>query len=157
MPDYSWVNAWEFLRGRAGEKFNYCAVNGYPSKTSIDGKTCHAVSDATCSVCVLPGNREVEVTTLMNLSFAETTCGDGRCVITENSKNCPADCPPSGPDGLCEGRLDFKCDSDCINGNGDPDCVYLANPLITGLILLLVLAAIMVIVWYLRKKKQKTP
>jgi putative hemolysin len=155
MPDHTWVEAWEFLRGRAGQKFNYCALNGYPSKTSVDKQVCHAVSDITCTVCVLPGNREVEVTTLMNLSFAETTCGDGRCVITENSKNCPADCPVSGSDGLCEGRIDLKCDSDCIRGNGDPDCLYLGNPLVPVLALIIIVGVCLGVWFLLRKRKSK--
>jgi putative hemolysin len=153
LPDNTYVDAWEFLRGRVGQQFNYCLRMGYQSKTSTDPATCAAVWDNTCTVCVLSDKREVEVTRLMNLSFAETTCGDGMCGITENFKNCPADCPQSGPDDYCEGKFDLTCDPDCIGGKGDIDCMYLKNPLIAVLGIIVIIAAVAGL-WYLLKKKK---
>lgn len=40
----------------------------------------------------------------------------------ENHSNCPTDCPPDYPDGLCYRRSDGFCDPDCGTGE-DPDCV----------------------------------
>lgn len=154
LPNNMYADSWDFLRGQVAQKYNYCIMNGYISKTSTDPKTCNAIKDTACTVCVLPDHREVEVTTLMNLSFAETTCGDGRCVITENFKNCPVDCPQSGPDDNCQGLLDFKCDTDCIGGKGDFDCLYLKNPLGTMLVIVVVLALAAGACWYFRKKKR---
>ena len=153
MPDHSYVDAWDFLRGKTGQKYNYCSKMGYASKTARDPQVCAAVRDNSCTVCVLPDKREVEVTRLMNLSFAETTCGDRRCVITENFRNCPADCPPSGPDGYCQGLLDLKCDKDCINGKGDLDCLYLGNPLMV-VMAVAVIAGAGLGLWYLVRKRR---
>ncbi len=153
MPDGTYVDSWDFLRGKIGQKFNYCAKMGYASKTSRDPETCLAVRDTSCTVCVLPDRREVEVTTLMNLSFAETTCGDGRCVITENFRDCPVDCPQSGADDYCQGILDLKCDPDCIGGKGDIDCIYSANPLVLVLAIIVIVGACLGVWYFVRKRK----
>ena len=39
----------------------------------------------------------------------------------ENHSNCPMDCPPAYPDGLCYQRKDGFCDPDCAVGE-DADC-----------------------------------
>ena len=153
LPNGEYVDSWEFLRGKVGQNFNYCIRTGYTSKTSRDPETCSAIRDTSCTVCVLPDKREVEVTTLMNLSFAETTCGDGRCVITENFRNCPADCAQSGPDDYCQGIFDFKCDPDCIGGKGDYDCLYLSNPLMVVLAVAVIAGACLGL-WYLVRKRK---
>jgi putative hemolysin len=153
LPNGAYVDSWEFLRGKTGQNFNYCIRMGYSSKTSTDPKMCSAVKDNTCTVCVLPDKREIEVTTLMNLSFAETTCGDGRCVITENFRNCPADCAQSGPDDYCQGIFDFKCDPDCIGGKGDYDCLYTGNPMLIVLAVVVIAGAGLGI-WYLVRKRK---
>lgn len=153
LPNNQTVHAWYFLRGTAGREYTYCARMGYPSKTITDPKVCRAVRDNACLVCVLPDKSEVEVTTLMNLSFAETLCGDGRCATTENALNCPQDCPQSGADELCQSKFDFKCDQDCYKDKGDIDCVYLDQP---GNIIILVVAVILILValvYWIRKKK----
>src|SRR5512139_1734236 len=59
---------------------------------------------------------------MMNLSFAETYCGDRSCGRPENSRSCPADCPTGGWDDLCDGARDGRCDPDCAEGRGDADC-----------------------------------
>lgn len=157
MPDNKYIDSWKFLRGEEGQKFNYCSRMGYASKTSRDLEKCSAIGDTICVVCVLPDKREVQVTTLMGLSFAETTCGDGRCVITETYESCPKDCPQSGSDGICQKITDFKCDPDCIGGKGDTDCIYLGNPLVTIIIVLVVLGIIGGAVWYIQKKRKQAP
>jgi putative hemolysin len=154
MPDNQYIDSWKFLLGEEGQKYNFCSLNGYPSKTSRDLEKCAAIGDAICVVCVLPDKREVQVTTLMGLSFAETTCGDGKCVITETYETCPKDCPQSGSDGICQKIMDFKCDPDCISGKGDPDCAYLGNPLVTILIVLVILVIVGGAIWYILKKKK---
>jgi putative hemolysin len=152
LPDHRYVDSWEFLRGRVGQQYNYCTRMGYQSKTSRDPKTCMAVWDSACTVCVLPDHREVEVTTLMNLSFLESTCGDGRCGTTENFQNCPADCPQSGADDFCQQVTDLRCDPDCIGGKGDIDCM-LTNPLVIIMVLAVIAAAIAG--WFLLRKKRE--
>jgi putative hemolysin len=156
LPGNQTVRAWEFLRGRAGQQYSYCARMGYPSKNVSDLKTCAAVSDNSCSVCVLPDNREVEVTTLMNLSFAETICGDGSCGLGENALTCPRDCPPSGRDGLCQRTFDLRCDPDCaFERQGDVDCMYLGNPIITLIVVVAIVLAVLGICFWIRKKNVK--
>jgi len=156
MPNHQYISSWKFLRGQEGQQFNYCALKGYPSKTSTDPKKCSAIVDTACTVCILPDKSEAEVTTLMGLSFAETTCGDGRCVITETYESCPKDCPQSGSDGICQKITDFKCDPDCIGGKGDPDCMLPGNPLMTVLVILVILGIIAGAGWYILKKKKKS-
>jgi putative hemolysin len=157
MPSHQYIDSWKFLRGEAGQNYNYCTRMGYASKVSTDPEKCSAIADIACSVCVLPDKREVEVSTLMNLSFAETTCGDGRCVITETFETCPKDCPQSGSDGICQKITDLKCDPDCIDGKGDTDCAYLGNPLVTILIVLVVLLIIVLALWFILKKRKQAP
>ncbi len=66
-------------------------------KTVNNKNVCLKFLTDSCLVCVLPDGREVEVTELMGLTFAETTCGNGVCGYPENEKTCPADCRPSAP------------------------------------------------------------
>jgi putative hemolysin len=157
MPDNQYIDSWKFLRGEEGQKFSYCSRMGYNSKTSRDLEKCSAIGDAVCSVCVLPDGREIQVTTLMGLSFSETTCGDGKCVITETYESCPNDCPQSGSDDICQKITDLTCDPDCIDGRGDPDCTYPGNPLVTMLIVLVILVVMGGVVWYILKKRKQAP
>lgn len=71
LPDAQEVEAWQFLTGTAGSHYSYCARQGLPQKTVTDRDTCAAVFSSRCAVCTLPDGRDVEVTRLMNLSFAE--------------------------------------------------------------------------------------
>jgi hypothetical protein len=64
----------------------------------------------------------MEVTKLMNLSFAETACGDKNCGMPEDTISCPVDCRSGGWDKLCDGISDGRCNPDCPDGKGDPDC-----------------------------------
>lgn len=114
LPDSSVVDAWSFLRGEIGKEYSYCIQNGYGIKIGSDYEECGAISSNKCSLCVLPDGSEIEVTTLMNLSFREGLCGDFRCVLGENYINCPTDCPSGSVDLYCDGILDGICDEDCI-------------------------------------------
>lgn len=122
MPGGTTVDAWKFLQGSAGQEFSFCARQGYRQQVVRSYRTCGAFGLDECLVCVLPDGRTAEVTQLMNLSFDETSCGDGSCGIPENVLSCPADCPPGGRDNLCDGKRDGRCDPDCPDGAGDPDC-----------------------------------
>jgi len=121
LADGQAVDAWAFLQGKVGEQHGACAKRGLKQKVVQDRKRCAKYFVDTCAVCVRDDGREVEVTELMNLNFAETTCGDGRCGFPENSKSCPADCPTGSPDGYCDGVKDGRCDPDCTPEQ-DPDC-----------------------------------
>ncbi len=115
------VDAWRFLRGEVAADRTYCAKKGYSQKIVKDVRTCKRFMTESCLVCITEGGKEVEVTTLMGLSFSETTCGDGVCGFPENHKTCPQDCPSGGADGYCDAVKDGKCDPDCKAGE-DPDC-----------------------------------
>jgi len=121
LPDNSKVDAWKFLQGMVATNYSYCSKAGYEIKTVNDSNTCAEFGIETCSVCILPNGSEIEVTELMNLSFAEGSCGDGRCTIGETFKNCPSDCPSGSMDGYCDSVNDGICDPDCRQ-NQDPDC-----------------------------------
>lgn len=119
LPNGTEVNAWDFLQGKVAQDYSYCKKIGYDIKT---------VNYST--YCVLPNGTEVEVTELMGLSFAETTCGDGVCGIPENYTTCPQDCPSGSYDGYCDGVADGKCDQDCVDRGTpqlDPDCPVCGN------------------------------
>jgi putative hemolysin len=113
----------DFLIGSCGSIHSYCARSGYSLKTVSNASLCSSLPAifSQCSVCVLVNGTEVEVTKLMNLSFQEGVCGDGRCVIGENYKSCPQDCPSGQLDYYCDGLTDGRCDPDCPPTN-DTDC-----------------------------------
>jgi putative hemolysin len=120
------VEAWKFLQGKEAPEKSYCTQKGYKLKTVNDAEKCAMFGLPSCSVCVLADGSEVEVTQLMNLTFTETTCGDGTCGFPENYKTCPKDCPSGGLDGICDGAADGRCDPDCLIRNTtseDKDCV----------------------------------
>lgn len=121
LPDGSRVDAWEFLDGMVATNYSYCSKVGYEIKTVNDSNTCMEFGVDICAVCVLSDGSEIEVTNLMNLSFAEGKCGDGMCTIGETFQNCPSDCLSGGKDGYCDSVSDGICDPDCRQ-NQDPDC-----------------------------------
>jgi putative hemolysin len=151
LPDGTAVNEWDFLQGYDGQKYDYCTKQGLPSKRVTNRTKCNSIAVDICSVCILKNGREVEVTDLMNLSFAESRCGDGTCGGGENYKTCPQDCRSGGMDDYCDGVLDGKCDADCTLWK-DPDCVIFNRYVITGV--LIAVALLIIVIWYLRKKKQ---
>jgi putative hemolysin len=155
LPDGRAVDGWHFLRGTAAQEYSYCAREGLVQKTVASRTTCAQFLTDTCAVCVKKDGTEVEVTTLMGLSFAETTCGDGTCGFPESYATCPGDCPSAGWDMLCQPQLDGRCDRDCSGQNSDPDCMYLGNPLLTILVIIILLCIALGIWYLLRKRKEK--
>jgi putative hemolysin len=115
------VSAWKFLQGEVSPGKGYCAKQGYQYQKVTDPEACKEFGLDTCMVCVLADGKKVEVTKLMNLSFEEGVCGDGRCTMAENTASCAQDCPSGVSDGYCDGMRDGKCDTDCPAG-GDADC-----------------------------------
>lgn len=114
--------AWEFLAGKCGEKYSYCSKKGYELKTINDPEKCSNVPfSPQCAVCVLEDGSEVEVTKLMELSFEEGVCGDGKCVLGEYYETCPQDCPSGSFNRYCDGVSDGICDPDCTPET-DSDC-----------------------------------
>lgn len=92
------VDAWQFLLGEVAQSSNYCAIQGHSQRiVKADAKmgNCVKFRTGTCLVCILADGRQVEVTELMRLDFAETTCGDGVCGVPETPESCPSDCGPA--------------------------------------------------------------
>ncbi len=168
LPDGSYVSAWWFLEGKVKREFTYCGKNGYGIKT-ISGELCdrNVINDE-CSVCIMPDGREIEVSELMNLSFSELVCGDGICGMgPENWTSCPQDCNASSVDGFCN-AAGPGCDPDCEDGE-DSDCrdgsVPVEAPGAAGqgadlniiIAVLAVLASIMCLAVFIRKRPKKAP
>ena len=123
--------AWDFLTGKCGKEYSYCKQKGYEIKTISDSEKCHILFSSECAVCVLPDGTEVEVTRLMNLSFEEGVCGDGRCVLGENYATCPQDCHSGSHDWYCDKVVDGICDPDCLPEE-DIDCMRIIITEICG-------------------------
>ena len=125
MPGNTKAEAWVFLEGMEAQNQSYCTQKGYQLKTINDPAKCVKFLTQSCAVCVLANGTETEVTSLMGLTFAESTCGDGICGYPENYASCPKDCPSGELDRYCDGASDGKCDPDCVAENQsqkDPDC-----------------------------------
>ena len=119
LPDGRLLDAMAFFTGRVGLDASYCAKQGLPARHVEDRQIC-----GSCTVCVMPDQRQVRVSQLMGLELRETTCGDGKCLVAENAQVCPADCPSGGADEFCDGNSDRICDPDCVEAElPDPDCV----------------------------------
>ena len=118
FPDGSEAEEWKFFEGKEGKEYSYCKQKGYEMKV-VSGEKCEYSMQ--CVVCVLENGEEVEVTKLMNLSFEEGACGDGKCVLGENYETCSQDCPSGFFDSYCDGIKDDLCDPDCTSKT-DPDC-----------------------------------
>ncbi len=87
-------NAGDFMNGKCGAQYSYCAKMGYQQKNGTSGAECGSEDLlAQCLLCVLPDGTTAEVTSLMNLSLREGSCGDGACTLGETHDNCPQDCP----------------------------------------------------------------
>lgn len=62
---------WDFLRGKCGLDYSFCAKSGYQQKAA-KGLECRGGDPyAECLLCVMPEGWEVEVTELMRLSFED--------------------------------------------------------------------------------------
>ncbi|MFZ2975702.1 MAG: DUF333 domain-containing protein [Candidatus Moraniibacteriota bacterium] len=120
------VGAVDFLKGKAGQEYSFCTKNGYALRHVVDGKKCSPISSADCSVCVVNGE-EVEVTSLMGLTFLSSICGDSSCnPLEENYSSCSKDCSSGQEDYYCDKVADSLCDPDCFQGE-DPDCSYVIS------------------------------
>jgi putative hemolysin len=97
----------DFLTGKAGGEYSYCARRGLEMKTIADPEKCSIPFSRECAVCVLEDGTEVEVTELMEKEKAKPTtttlpptttlrrkpvCGDGVCERPETKEGCPEDC-----------------------------------------------------------------
>jgi putative hemolysin len=117
MPDPSVeCDEWDFLRGKCGMDYSFCAKSGY-SRKAAKGLECGGSDPfAECLLCVLPEGGEVEVTELMGLSFEDDAGGiakdtinqgcivNGACEGYEDPANCPQDCAePVGAAGNVSG------------------------------------------------------
>jgi putative hemolysin len=121
---------WDFYKGKVGQKYGYCALNGYEVKTITSSKLCLPPKiDDECAVCII--NKEaVTIASAMKLDFNEAPCGDKICSLLENHLSCASDCPSGVDDKVCDGVADGKCDPDCSQAviipeyvpKPDPDC-----------------------------------
>jgi putative hemolysin len=153
MPDGTLADSWMFLQGSQGQQFSYCAQQGYRQQVVHSYRTCSRFGLDECLVCLLPDGGTREVTELMNLSFAETTCGDQSCGSFENVISCPADCRTGGRDDLCDMKRDGRCDPDCPGGAGDPDCGGQQEFVMIAAVLVIVLVAGAGIFLYSRRRR----
>ena len=164
LPNNKSCKAWEFLWGECGKEYSYCSKIGLEIKTVKDPKKCASLPlSSKCGVCVLKDNTEIEVTKLMDLELRGGICGDGRCVLGENYKNCPTDCPSGSSDNYCDKVKDGICDPDCLPAE-DPDCKTeikikpqqnTIRYFLLGGVIVIISLLILFIVWKKKKKKEK--
>ena len=64
FPDGSEASGWSFFVGQEKREFNFCAINGYGTKTVSDQRCLY---NTKCTLCVLDDGTEKEVTSLMKL------------------------------------------------------------------------------------------
>ena len=64
FPDGSEAVGWKFFAGQEKREYNFCAINGYGTKTVSDER---CVYSGKCTLCVLEDGIEKEVTSLMKL------------------------------------------------------------------------------------------
>ncbi|MGB2696763.1 MAG: DUF333 domain-containing protein, partial [Candidatus Zixiibacteriota bacterium] len=83
FPDRSQCDAWDFLKGKCGQEYSYCAKQGYDIETRADGKNAFSKEYAVC--ISKQGDLVGSVTALMDLS---QKCEKGRTVPPlENEKS----------------------------------------------------------------------
>ena len=149
FPDGNSVEAWSFLKGTAGQEYTYCREEGYVLKIINDSEECSSIFSYDCAVCVKE-DEEIEVTRLMNLSFAEGICGDGVCIVEEDYLTCPRDCPSGQANGFCDRVGDGRCDPDC-RVYEDSDCLikkireYRTSLILVGILIVLIILGM--IIW----------
>lgn len=131
FPDGVKVNARDFLDGKVGQEYSYCNQEGYELKIINDSEKCKSVFSKECAVCIKEGD-EIEVTTLMNLSFIEGVCGDNLCALDEFYETCPEDCFCG--DGVCDSERDedpISCAEDCVIEELTPEEIaQIENPFV---------------------------
>lgn len=154
LPDGKKVEAWAFLLGEEEADQSFCVREGLELKVVEGWERCGRLFTSRCVACVLKNGTEVEMTRLMGLTFAETTCGDGHCGFPEDWERCPEDCPAGGYDMACNDAADGRCDPDCADlGKEDPDC---GNGYAWPLLLIgafLIIAALAALLFLRRPKK----
>ena len=75
LPDHEACNGWDFLAGKCGQEYSYCAQQGYDIKTVRDGKNPYSQE---YGVCVTEDGREIgQVTELSKLSEKSVECEGG--------------------------------------------------------------------------------
>ena len=87
-------DAWEFLEGKVGQKYSYCALNGYDVETLTDGKNPFSSDYAVCvpkdshdqdsELFITSSPKSMSVTDLMNLNEKVST---GSASIAEPEVN----------------------------------------------------------------------
>jgi C1A family cysteine protease len=65
FPNKKECDSWDFLKGKCGKEYSYCAKNGYVTITKKDGKNPYSIE---YSVCKDKGKELSDVITLMNLN-----------------------------------------------------------------------------------------
>jgi putative hemolysin len=133
LPDGTNCDEWDFLKGKCGVNYSYCAVKGYELKRVEDGKRCRTASSYDCAFCVLGDGSEREALDLLenDASYGEYVeereygvCGDKLCESGggEDERSCPADCLTTTTISLCgNGVCDVgergNCPRDCPPGD----------------------------------------
>jgi putative hemolysin len=75
LPDETTCDAWDFLKGKCGQSYSYCAQFGYETKTLTGGRNAFSQEYA---VCVSSEGEEIgSVTELSHLAEELTGCGGG--------------------------------------------------------------------------------
>ena len=123
FPDKTSCDDWAFFTGKCGQKFNYCTLKGYVSKTG-SGEKCATSYAADCTLCVV-SSQETPMVEVMDkngepLEFTENNfsftkkekptafCGNNECEIGETIENCSVDCKPSSsPSTATPKKQDF--------------------------------------------------
>ena len=72
LPDDTVCDAWEFLSGKCGQEYSYCAMNGYDMETVQEGGDPYSVEYAVC--IDEDGNRLGSVTQLSGLQTMIDNC-----------------------------------------------------------------------------------
>jgi putative hemolysin len=95
MPDGSVCSAWDFLEGKCGQAYSYCAKHGMGERTATDGKNAFSQEYA---ICVDARGKDIgHVTELDNLAPKLIHCGTTN-EPTAVSSNSPAAALPALPD-----------------------------------------------------------
>jgi len=92
LPGNMDCNSWDFMSGKCGIEYSYCAKMGYQQRTATGAECGSEDLLAECLLCVLPDGKTAEVSGLMDLNVEEGVCGDGVCVMGETYESCPQDC-----------------------------------------------------------------
>ena len=109
FPDGSEAMGWKFFVGQEKREYNFCAINGYGTKTVSDER---CVYSSKCTLCVLEDGTEKEMTSLMKLK-----------VVIDQEKNGQNETEEEEPDKKDYLKIIFK---------------YLIGIIVIGLILIII-------------------